>query len=364
MTSSRPLAVVGNPANRRVTMFLDAARSAGLPEPHVFAWKDVLHRGVVPGPGTWVRIDSPGEDAEVDVLLRSLGAGAPVRMAGHGEILGLADAHAGLRLALERIAAGGGRLLNPVQDVLVMGDKRRTHALLASRSVPVPQALATVHGWDDLRARMSEVGWSRVFVKPALGSSASGVLALNVAGARVSALTSVERVPDGRLFNSLRMRRYRDEREVAAIVDRLAPDGLHVERWFPKASWAGRVLDLRVVVTAGRPRHIVVRTSGHAITNLHLGNARGDVEAVRSAAGAVAWEEAMQTGRRVAACFPGSLHVGVDLMFAPSWRRHAVAEVNAFGDLLPRVLADGLDTYSEQIAALQQIQEKNLACVI
>ncbi len=51
-------------------------------------------------------------------------------------------------------------------------------------------------------------------------------------------------------------------------------------------------------------------------------------------------------------------------MFAPSWRRHAVAEVNAFGDLLPRVLADGLDTYGEQISALQRIQEKDLACVI
>lgn len=108
----------------------------------------------------------------------------------------------------------------------------------------------------------------------------------------------------------------------------------------------------------------MVRTSAHAITNLHLGNARGDVEAVRAAAGASAWEEVMQTCRRVAACFPGSLHVGVDLMFAPSWRRHAVAEVNAFGDLLPRVLADGLDTYGEQISALQRIQEKDLACVI
>jgi hypothetical protein len=363
MTSRLSLAVVGNPANRRVARFLDAARRAGIGEPQVFAWKDVLHSGVVPGPGTLVRIDSPGEDAEVDVLLRSLGAGGPVRAAEHGEILGLANAHGGLRLGLERIAAGGGRLLNPVQDVLVMGDKPRTHALLASRSVPVPQALATVHGWDALRARMSEAGWSRVFVKPALGSSASGVLALHVSGARVSALTSVELAPDGRLFNNLRVRRYRAEREVAAIVDRLAPDGLHVERWFPKAALAGRVLDLRVVVTAGRPRHIVVRTSGHPITNLHLGNARGDVEAVRSAAGAAAWEEALHSCRRVAACFPASLHVGVDLMFAPSWRRHAVAEVNAFGDLLPGVLADGLDTYEEQIAALQQLQEKSLSCV-
>ena len=39
-------------------------------------------------------------------------------------------------------------------------------------------------------------------------------------------------------------------------------------------------------------------------------------------------------------------------MFAPDWRRHAVAEVNAFGDLLPGLLVDGRDTYAAQVAAL------------
>ena len=39
-------------------------------------------------------------------------------------------------------------------------------------------------------------------------------------------------------------------------------------------------------------------------------------------------------------------------MFGSGWRDQAVAEVNAFGDLLPRVLVDGLDTYDTQVAAL------------
>jgi hypothetical protein len=60
----------------------------------------------------------------------------------------------------------------------------------------------------------------------------------------------------------------------------------------------------------------------------------------------------METCARVAGCFPGSLQVGVDLMFLVGWRRHAVAEVNAFGDLLPGVLVDGRDTYAEQVHAL------------
>ena len=346
------LAVVGNPGNRRVTLFTAAAQRAGLPAPEVFGWRDVLVSGRVPGPGTLVRVDSPGEDAEVDRLLRELGSGRPAAPAGHGEILGGAAAFAGLRVALDRIAAGGGVLLNQPADILAMTAKPECHARLAGAGLPVPPALGPVHDYASLRAAMDRAGWSRVFVKPAFGSSASGVLALTAAGRRVTAVTSVE-VDAGRLFNSLRVRRYDDETSIAAIVDRLAPDRLHVERWFPKATLAGRVLDLRVVVIAGAPRHVVVRTSRSPMTNLHLGNARGDVAAVRAAAGEPAWAAAMRTCAEVAGRFRRTLQVGVDLMFGARWRDHAVAEVNAFGDLLPGVLADGLDTYGAQVAAVR-----------
>ncbi len=61
---------------------------------------------------------------------------------------------------------------------------------------------------------------------------------------------------------------------------------------------------------------------------------------------------------RAAAAFPGTRCVGVDLLPASGWRRFAVGEVNAFGDLLPRLTglpgggAEGLDTYAAQVAAL------------
>ncbi|WP_328472452.1 STM4014 family protein [Actinoplanes sp. NBC_00393] len=367
----RRLAVVGNPDNRRVTLFTAAVVRAGLPPPDVYAWRDVLAGGrvpgptapdvyawrdvlacgSVPGPGVSVRIDSPGEDAEVDRLLRELGSGRPARPAEHGEIVGSAAAFAGLRHALDRITAGGGDLLNQPGDVLTMTDKRRCHAVLSAAGIPVPPALGPVHDYESLRAAMRDTGWSRVFVKPAYGSSASGVLALAVSARRIAATTSVE-LHDGRLFNSLRVRRYDDEATIAAIVDRLGPDGLHVERWYSKAGLGGRTLDLRVVVIGGRARHVVVRAGQSPMTNLHLGNARGDVAAVRAAAGEQAWQAAMDTCERVAGCFGRTLHVGVDLMFRSGWRDHAVAEVNAFGDLLPGVLADGLDTYGAQVAAL------------
>ncbi|MFI9638615.1 STM4014 family protein [Micromonospora sp. NPDC051925] len=340
------LTVVGNPDNRRVMLFRRAVRDAGLPDPAVLPWAQVLTGAAPPAGDALVRVDSPGEDPEVDRLLR--GAAIPAR---HGELVGLADTYTGLVAGMGRVAAGGATLLNHPDDVAALCDKRRCHALLSAAGVPVPAALPPVGDYPQLRAAMAAAGWHRVFVKPAHGSSAAGVIALAVGPRRVQAVTTIETTPDG-LFNSLRLRRYDDEATVAALVDRLAPEGLHVERWLPKAGLADRVVDLRVVVVAGRPSHAVVRAARGPLTNLHLGNARGDLGALRTAAGPAAWSAAMETCERAAACFPRSLHVGVDLMFLVGWRRHAVAEVNAFGDLLPGVLADGRDTYAEQVHAL------------
>ncbi|GIF16807.1 STM4014 family protein [Actinoplanes teichomyceticus] len=353
------LSVIGNPANRRVAGFVGAAVAAGLPRPRVLPWRELLSGAPAPTGGL-LRIDSPGEDAQVDRLLR--GGDRPAR---HGEILGLAAAYAGLVTAATRAVSGGADPLNHPGDIAVLCDKRRCHALLSAAGIPVPAALPPVRSYPQLREAMSAAGWHRVFVKPAHGSSASGVLAFAVGPGRVLATTSVELTPDG-LFNSLRLRRYTTEPQIAAIVDRLAPDGLHVERWLPKARLGDRVADLRVVVIAGRPTHVVVRTSRSPLTNLHLGNARGDLAAFRAHTGPAAWTAAMETCERVAACFPRSLHVGVDLMFLAGRARHAVAEVNAFGDLIPGVRHDGRDTWAEQIHALvsgRWQRHREAACV-
>src|SRR5690606_12725399 len=98
----------------------------------------------------------------------------------------------------------------------------------------------------------------RAFIKLRYGSSASGVVALASGRGIVQATTSVELVRlagDVQLFNSLTVRRYTDERDVAAIVDALCREQVHVERWVPKASLEGRTFDLRVVVIAGDVRH-------------------------------------------------------------------------------------------------------------
>ncbi|WP_327699634.1 STM4014 family protein [Streptomyces sp. NBC_00459] len=345
--------VVANGDNRRVSLFAAATEAAGHGTPRVVEWRDVLREGGHDfADDEFVRLDSPGENPEVDALLR--GVDDPTRVEGSARWYGrFLECVASLR--------GGRRLDDPV-DLAVMFDKRLCHDRLFRAGVPVPPSptsggVAPVRDWADVRGLMEEAGLRRVFVKLAHGSSASGVLAIETtASGRIRATTSVERTEDGRLHNSLRVRRYTEEREIAAIVDTIAPDGLHIERWLPKASLGGRSADLRIVVVGGRATHAVVRTSRSPLTNLHLGGTRGDLAAVRVLAGD-RWASALETSERAAACFPGTLCVGVDLLPAVGWRRFAVGEVNAFGDLLPRLTglpgsgAEGLDTYAAQVAA-------------
>ncbi|MFD6293392.1 STM4014 family protein [Streptomyces sp. NPDC060235] len=351
----RKWAVVANGENRRVDLFATAAERAGCGTPRVVEWLDVLRDGGHDfADDEWVRLDSPGENAKVDRLLR--GTDDPTRVEGSARwYTGFLDGVRSLR--------GGRRLDDPV-DLAVLFDKRQCHARLEAAGVPVPLSPTSgvrrpVEGWSDVRVLMQEAGLRRAFVKLAHGSSASGVLAVETSTTgRIRATTSVERAADGGLHNSLRIRRYTDEAEIAAIVDTLAPDGLHIERWLPKASLGDRSADLRVVVVAGRATHAVVRTSRSPLTNLHLGGARGDLAAVRALAGD-RWAQALDISERAAACFPDTLCVGVDLLPAIGWRRFTVGEVNAFGDLLPRLTglpgsgAEGLDTYAAQVAAVQ-----------
>ncbi|MEV5438737.1 STM4014 family protein [Streptomyces sp. NPDC052682] len=355
--AARPrFAVVGNPENRRVSLFAAAVRAAGLPGPRVVPWTDVLRdQGAHFAAEELVRVDSPGENTEVDRLLR--GVADPTRVEGS------ARWYAAFTAALRSLR--GGIHLADADELAVLFDKRRCHAVLDGAGIPVPASPtsgpdgAPVRGWDDVRALMREHRMPRLFVKPAHGSSASGVLAVESGAGRIRATTSVELAPDGRLYNSLKVRRYERERDLAAIVDALAPDGLHLERWVPKASQRGRTADLRVVVVAGRATHAVVRTSRRPMTNLHLGGSRGDLQEARRAveAAGARWADLLELCERAAACFPGTLCVGVDLLPAVGWRRAFVGEVNAFGDLLPRLTglpgsgAEDLDTYGAQVAA-------------
>jgi hypothetical protein len=372
--------VIGNPGSRRVELFQSALNGLRLPAARVVSYldllsgKDALPRSV--RDGTVVRIESPGKDFEVERALIAAGAG----VADGDERFDRVSLRAARSLSFER-----GRILYPRQwylgycatlrsielqlaecpqhwlmnspaEIALMFDKVSCHQALRSRGAPVAPGIGAVNSFDELVGRMSDLNCHRVFVKLAYGSSASGVVAYRTDGLRRQATTTVEMARyngELRLYNSRRIRVYRDWREIAELIDALCRHQVHVEQWLPKAGFDNRTFDLRVVVIAGRACHTVARLSRTPITNLHLLNERGDPDAVRESVGAPAWAAAMGACELAMECFPGSLYAGIDLLFTPDHRRQAVIEVNAFGDLLPGVFWRGMDTYAAELLAME-----------
>jgi hypothetical protein len=377
-----PFVVIGNPGSRRVELFQAALGGLELPPARLVAYADLLggraHLATIVPPGAIVRIESPGKDFAVEQALLLLGADEPDDQgAGYeriervaverltfdkGRIWPLRQWYLGLRAALRLIGlqladCPPHRLMAQPCDILTMFDKRACHARLLAAGVPVPPSLGPVESYDELVAAMEQGRCPRVFVKPAHGSSASGVIAFQMSRGRHLATTTVELVHEQgqlRLYNSRRLREYRDPAEVAALIDMICRQRVHVERWQPKASIAGRVFDLRVMVIGGRARHVVVRTSRGPMTNLHLLNQRGVWADVLARMGDAAWAEARRSCELAMESFPNSLYAGIDLLIATDYRRHALLEVNAFGDLLPGALCDGVDTYTAEIVDAQE----------
>ena len=135
-----------------------------------------------------------------------------------------------------------------------MFNKPKCNETMSRSGLPVPAVLANLESYDDLRERMKNLGWYRVFVKLAYGSSASGVVAIYINGEKVRAVTSMETIGSGtraKFYNNLKLRIYHRELEVRRVVNFLCRETAHAEQWLPKSSLLGRVFDLRVVVIAG-----------------------------------------------------------------------------------------------------------------
>ncbi len=377
MNGPRPWAIIGNPENRRVTLFQQALASRGVPPATVLGYHDLLSGQAslanVP-PRAMVRLESPGENFRVEQSLLAAGAEAAAAEGGPslsprqvwqlaedpGRILYPRQWYLGFtstcaRWLSELEQRGDCLLLTRAADLETMFHKNRCQQVCGAAGVPIPRPLGSIFDWDELHALMQAEGVPRVFVKLSHGSSASGVVALHVRGPTIEAITSAELVRaagEVRLYNSLRIRRYTALDDVRDLIDALAPHRVHVEAWLPKASLDRRVFDLRVLAVQGQARQMVVRTSRSPLTNLHLGNQRGSLDEVLAKIPPSVAEAMRQTILRCANIFPHSLHLGLDILLTPGFRRHYLLEVNAFGDLLPGVLHQGSDAYQSQIDAV------------
>lgn len=367
--------VIGNPENRRVGYFEAAARAQGFAAPFIIPYLDVLDErvdwGAVLRDCAVLRIESPGENFAVTQRLIALGADHPdlgdaSRISAQaaralsfdkGRIYYNRQLALGFFRVLERIACilqdfPTIRVMNSPRAIRLLFDKAACHAHFQAKGVAVPAALYGVKSYEDLRARMHEKRWRQVFIKPVFSSSASGVLAFRAHKGKVQAFSTTRRVGDA-LYNHLGVKKYIDEAEIRRLVDYFACEGILVERWIPKASLTEGSFDLRIVTIGGKPQHRVIRQSKSPLTNLHLGNQRGKLEVLEAQLGTEGWAHIDMLARRAAHAISGAHYMGLDIMLGTNFKQAYVLEANAFGDLLPRITVEGLNTYEMELATFK-----------
>jgi glutathione synthase/RimK-type ligase-like ATP-grasp enzyme len=408
--------VIGNHTNRRVTFFTTAvdtySQKYGIPSAKVIDWEtmlDSIHVSSALSDVKWdeifdddphtmhiVRLDSPGESWEVEKKIIGEGADPMYRTEARGMriraedvqqlqfdkgiihyqrqwYLGFEHVITLIAQRLESIAESPSRspvkyrFMNDPREIMIMFDKRQCHALLKQHNIPVPRAAYDVTDYDELRTVMRENDLDKAFVKLAHGSSASGVVAYAcIPDAHKYtqfpftevATTSAELVKDpvngsATLYNSLRIRKYTKNNDIRLVIDQLCAEKVIVEEWLPKAKHQNASFDLRIMVINGIVQHFVVRTSLSPMTNLHLGNKRGDSQLFLQEILAKApqtWRAVKETCEKLARdVFPRSMYMGVDMLLTPGYKEHYVLEVNAFGDLIPNVLHKDMDTYHSEV---------------
>lgn len=360
--------LIGSPDDVRVSGFQRALQQMGCSHAVVVSYEQLIRGDIqlseVVREGTWVRLESPGKDSLSNTLLLQLGSDdseTPSLIAETSANKGLIRAplqwYRGLCRFLEMVTAQLAdckphHLVNAPNDIALMFDKSACHQYLQHQEIAVPPSLGSVSSFDELTSEMALHNRQRVFVKLAHGSSASGVVAYETNGEQHKATAAVEMIErDGQveLYNTRKIRVYRDYGSIRNLINALCVHGVHVEAWIPKARMGDKTFDLRVVVIGGEATHVVARLSRHPMTNLHLLNERQGRDAVIACMGEANFQQAVALCERAMRLFPESLYAGVDLLVGMGYRQHVVLELNAFGDLLHHTLFRGLNTYATQI---------------
>ncbi len=368
--------LIGQPQQRRAQLLQAALRASGLAPAMTIDWIDLLGSANAVAErisairACKVKLDSPGECAELqDAFIhrgwRQLGEhGTPPLPLAHGELAHQHLWYAGFADLLRKLddAAPNVRWLNAPGDILRLCDKLACQEALIAADIDTPALLGSIDGYAHLRDRMRAADVDRVFVKARYGSSAAGVVAYRCRkDGREIAYSSADLVRDDdniRLFNSLQLRRYTHHADIAALLDAIAVQGAYAEQWLAKPRTVERAhFDLRVVSFAGMPRQRIARISSQPMTNLHLGNHRGDADRLLDDDTMRRLEDSV---RRAAAVFPNSATIGFDLI--PHAKRIVVLEANAFGDLLPGLHHRGMSTYDDQAAWFAQRAASSDTC--
>lgn len=359
--------VLGNVENRRVVDFCAAAHRAGI-ETRSLAWADWLDDQPAVAnqlqKADRVRIDSIGENPVVleKLLNLKVDAGEPVESPlAHGELRALDRIHFGFLQQLKQLEQLDVSFLNAPRDIRQMFDKWQSHQRFQSAGLNRPHTFLAANKVNEFReqirthAKTLGCRSARVFLKPRYASSGSGVCAIHLTPDREVLVAPIEldnKRSQIRLFNSLKVRRYRDPASIEAVLQHLLQESMIAEHWIPKARLPDGRFDFRVVVIDRTARHVVVRQSDRPMTNLHLGNRRGCLDEAVEFIGPKVYREVLSVAEEATACFPDSLYAGVDVIVSSSLEV-SVCEINAFGDLLPGLRDRDETTYEAIVRAIR-----------
>jgi hypothetical protein len=339
-------------AYRRELLAVWAARGI-TPDVEVVPWAEVVPRdGNLDGLPAFdrpavVRLESPGKDDHVTRLLLEAGArddpaepaldwrAVPIPK---GQLLRPGLQHRGFRRILTglRRSFDARPHLRPTACPLAvahMFDKAATCRTLEAAGVPVPETRPTPPLASTLLGQFTRGElWPVTYLKLNTGSSAAGIVVLRWHEQSPQGVTTLAEIGP-RFFNTRRVREV-DADRLWTAAQFLIDEGAIAQRGVPMAQLDGQNFDVRVVCVYGRPVASIFRLSSAPMTNLQLGGRRGDYARCRAAIPTRAWLDALDHCAEAAGCFDSAV-AGVDLVFEREFGRHAVLEVNAFGDFFP-----------------------------
>lgn len=366
--------VLGAPSGPRHNAFVSACRRQLGCTPTYVSYADLsqdpesLRR--VLGSRTFLRVDTP--DAHVPSLQSLHNDGRDAAAAAGFQPLGLSLSHGGilpigspaqlyfgllrnLFIAQKLCAETGAQISTSAGNVAALFDKTVCNDILAKRDVCVPDQIGAPESFDELVDQMAKARCSRAFVKMRYGAAAAGMIALARSGPRWVAYTTGSVGDDGRIYSTRRITRLTSVKEIAWLVDELAPLGLHVERWIPKVGMESERIDLRIVSIGSGTLMPVVRGSRNPMTNLHLGGTRYSIDTLVQRIGQEPWDEVKSMVREAASVFSDSVSVGIDVALSTHRFKPYLLEVNAFGDFVNDLHHDGVTPFEAQIQHMRKL---------
>lgn len=347
------LVLIGSSNSRRIHFTSEALKKYGITNQTFISYNTILNNKtdlsrMLPMNGC-IRLESPSENPELEAQLSGV---CNFESQPKGIIYNYGNWYNNYSKLLSEIAiaasAANCSFINSPNAVAATFDKFRTKEILQKNNIPCTPVIGIISNYDDLQQQIISGKISRTFLKPRYGSSASGVLAFTGNGKKVKITTSVEMMTTtagSLLFNNLKMHHYSSLPQVKSLIDELGKFGLIAEKWVPKNFLGEKAFDLRIFVVNKKVKHIIVRTSSSAITNLHLGNRRGNLEQVLEQYPQANLSYIKQVALDAVNCFPGLFYAGVDVILTGHKCKPYTVEVNCYGDMLIGDLYEGKTTY-------------------